>query len=49
MRSWTFDRIAIWNMAKIVTAISMAIWIVYVGINVSGKYLKQIMGSIVTW
>ena len=35
---WTFDRIAIWNMDKIVSAISMAIWIADIGIIVNGKY-----------
>ena len=45
MPPWMFDRIAIWNKNKIVSAISMAIWIADIGVIVNGKYLLQIMGG----
>ena len=45
MRAWTFDRIAIWNKNKIVSAISVAIWIADIGMIVNGKYLLQIIGE----
>jgi hypothetical protein len=40
-----FDRIAIWNKDKIVSAISMVIWIADIGMLINGKYLLQIMGG----
>ena len=39
-----FDRIAIWNKNKVVSAMSMAIWIANIAMNVNGKYFLQIMG-----
>jgi hypothetical protein len=44
------DSIAIWNKAKIVVAISMAIWATDISLLVYGNYLLQIMGkSLNTW
>ena len=44
-RPWTFYRIAIWHKNKIVSAISMALWIANIGTIVNGKYLQQILGE----
>jgi hypothetical protein len=34
-----FDRIAIWNRAKIILAITMAIWLAEISILIYGKHL----------
>jgi hypothetical protein len=36
------DRIAIWNKAKIIIAITMAIWLADISVLLYGKYLLQI-------
>jgi hypothetical protein len=38
-------RIAIWNRAKIIFAISMAIWVTDISLLMYGKYLLQTMGE----
>jgi hypothetical protein len=42
MRLRNLGRIAIWNRAKIISAISMTIWLAYIAVFVYGKYLLQI-------
>jgi hypothetical protein len=44
-RSMNLGRIAIWNMAKTIFTIAMAIWIANNGISIYGKYLLQITGE----
>ena len=45
-RPWTLYRIAIWHKNKIVSAISMVVWIANIGIVINGKYLSHILGGI---
>jgi hypothetical protein len=44
-RSRTLGRIAVWNKAKIIFVIAMAIWLTEISSFLLGKHLLQITGE----